>query len=262
MRVALPILLILPLSLLAQQPSADTKELLNRQAGVEMTFRNPRPPLAKLTFGLVGTAELSGRKLVRYSVAANGLAKGGPYILMSWDIGTKAPVISIQEVKVDNKGTIRCGDDAKDCPGAGPGAALVVGLSGMIGQPRRFVLTGSDKKPVAMGEAVPFPASGSDQNCTIEAVLMLPNGAATLVIGRGFQPNEAVRFASSSYDESIDSAKIADETGDVVTVVLPFVNGHDEGKTTVSMIGSRCRPSTAFSWGSYREELVDQAFNK
>ena len=49
---------------------------------------------------------------------------------------------------------------------------LSAGLSGMIGQPRRFILTGEDKLPIAMGEVVPFPASGNGGECSIEAVLL------------------------------------------------------------------------------------------
>jgi len=107
-----------------------------------------------------------------------------------------------------------------------------------------------------MGEVVSFPARGTDGRCSIEAVLLLPNGGATLILGRGFAPGEPVKFASASpYGESIESNKGADQSGDVMTVVLPFVKGHDEGKTSVTLNGSNCGPSTTFSWGYYREEL-------
>jgi hypothetical protein len=124
----------------------------------------------------------------------------------------------------------------------------------MLGQPRRFVLTGSDNKPLAIGEVVPFPARGTDQGCSIEAVLMMPNGAATLVIGRGFAAGETVKFESHSYDESVQSSHVANSDGQVVTAVLPFVKGHDEGHTAIALTGSKCHPSANFNWGVYREE--------
>jgi hypothetical protein len=262
MRFTLSILILLAVPLFGQQPPANTDQLtqeLNREAGVEMVFRNPLPPLAKLTFSPVETTEAKGRKLVRYSIVASGLAKPGPYILMLWDIETNTPVIAFQGLKVDSNGTLRCIQKTKDCPGGGPNDQLVLGFTGMAGQPRRLVLAGSDKKPIAMGEVVPFPASGSDQDCTIEAVLMRPNGSAIYVIGRGFQPGETVKLESSSYGESSNSDKTANGIGVVTTMLLPFVKGHDEGKSTITMTGSKCHPSTAINWGAYHEEQADPA---
>jgi hypothetical protein len=257
MRRALSILSLISASISAQQPALDAA-WLNREAGVEMLFRNPNPPVSRLVFTAVGTGELKGSKLIRYAITDSGLAQTGPYLLMTWDIGTKAPVVAIERVKIDEKGTLRCGDPKSDCPGGSPGSEVVVGLSGMMGQPRRFVLTGNDKKPIAMGEVVPFPAAGTDGQCSVEAVLLLPNAAATLILGRGFVPGEAVKFASSSpYGESVESNKIANQSGNVVTAVLPYVKGHDEGRTSVSLNGSRCRPNTTFKWGPYHEEPAE-----
>jgi hypothetical protein len=261
MRLVLPALILMTIPLLAQQAPVDTKEVAS-DAGVESVFRNPHPPLGRLTFRQAGMGELHGRKLVRYSVSVSGVSGAGPYILMTWDIGTNAPVNAVRDVKLDAQGRIRCGNAATDCAGAAPGAELVVGLTGMTGQPRRFILTGKDKKPIAMGEVVPFPAFGGDQNCTIEAVLIRPDASATLVIGRGFQPNEAVKFLSSSYDESVNSTKTADKNGETVSVVLPYVKGHSEGETKIKLVGARCQPGTEFRWGTYREEAASPAAKK
>jgi len=261
MRRALSILfLISPLS--AQQPALDAA-WLNREAGVEMVFRDPKPPVSKLVFTAVGTGELKGSKLIRYSVTDIRLAHSGPYLLMAWDIGTKAPVIAMERIVVDEKGALRCGDKKGDCPGGFAGSEVVVGVSGMLGQPRRFVLTGNDKKPIAMGEVVPFPAVGTDGQCSIEAVLLVPNASATLIVGRGFVPGEPVKFASSSpYGESVESNKNANQSRDVVTALLPFVKGHDEGSTSVAFNGSKCRPSTTFNWGSSHEEQAQLVPNR
>jgi hypothetical protein len=265
MRFTLSILALCAVPLLAQQPSPNPDQPdqeLNREAGLEMVFRSPLPPLAKLTFKAVETTEVKGRKLNRYSVATSRLTKPGPYILMLWDIQTNAPVIAFQDVKLDAKGTLRCAQKTKDCPGGGPNGELVLGFTGMAGQARRLVLAGADKKPLAMGEVVPFPASGTDQSCTIEAVLMRPDGSAVYVIGRGFEPDEAVKFESSSFDQSSSSDKTANEVGVLTTMLSPFVKGHDEGKTVITMTGSKCRPTTAFNWGVYHEEQADPTPDK
>ena len=257
MRLSLSILLLLTAPLLAQQAPVDVQQLqqdLNREAGVSLAFRDPRPPVARLTFKAIETTEAQGHKLIRYSVGIGEPVARGPYILMLWDIHTNTPVKEFQQLQIDEKGTLRCAQKTQDCPGGGPADELVIGFTGMIGQPRRLVLTGMDKKAIAMGEVVPFPASGTDQGCTIDAVLLRPNGSAVLIIGRGFQPGETVKLESSSYDQSSSGEKTAADTGQVVAVVLPFVKGHDEGKTSIAMSSSKCRPSTTFNWGAYHEE--------
>jgi hypothetical protein len=255
------LLLLVSAPILAQD--AEMAEGLDREAGLEIAFRNPSPPTAKLSFSAVRDDELNGRKLIRYSISVSGLTQKGPYILMTWDIGTNAPIIDMQDVTVDEKGTLRCGDKKDDCPGATPGAALVVGLSGMIGQPRRFVLTTSDKAVLAIGEAVPFPALGTDSGCNIEVVLLHPNGSVMLVTGRGFSPGEAVKYTSSSpHGESLESNNTADQAGNVSILVLPFVKGHDDGTTSVTFTGSKCHPTTQFNWGAYREEMTRPALGQ
>ncbi len=134
------------------------------------------------------------------------------------------------------------------------GDALVLHVTGMLGQPRSFVLTGDDKKPLALGEAVPFPAIGKDNQCSVESVLLRPNASAVLVIGQGFVPGEAVNDISSSRGEVIPGSLRADENGRVLTVVLPFEKGYDDGQTTYTYQNSKCHPSTTFNWGSYHEE--------
>jgi hypothetical protein len=261
MRRAFYLLLLLSTTpLLAQD--AKLAEQLNREAGIEITFRTPKPPIAKLNFNVVGQGDLKERKLIRYSISVSGLSKKGPYYLMTWDIGTEAPIIAIQHIAVHEKGTLRCGEKRDDCPGASPNSDLVVGLSGMIGQPRRFILTGEDKLPIAMGEVVPFPASGNGGECSIEAVLLRPNGAIALIEGKGFLPSETVKFMSSSpYREALESDKKADQAGNVLTVVLPFVKGHEEGTTSVTLTNSKCHPTTTFNWGAYREVGVQPVSN-
>jgi hypothetical protein len=114
------------------------------------------------------------------------------------------------------------------------------------------------KKPVAIGEVVPFPAIGTDKQCSTEAVLLFPNGAATLILGKGFGHGETVKFTSSSpYGEALQSSSNADDGGNVQRVVLPFVKGHDEGKTSVTFSGAKCRASATFNWGVYREERAE-----
>ena len=254
MRVLPAMLVLLASSLLGQESKLDTAKV-NGEATVELSFRDPKP-MVKLVLKEVERGTRAGLKTVSYSATVAGLSEKRPYILMSWDIGTDAPVIAIQGVRIDENGTLRCGS-TKDCPTGREGDVLLLRVSGMIGQPRRFVLTGSDKKPIALGEAVPFPALGSDNQCTLEAVILRPNASVVLVIGQGFVPGEDVRRVSTSSGETTGGSSKADSNGRVLSLVLPFVKGYDHGQTSYTYHGSKCSPNTTFNWGSYREEQSD-----
>lgn len=229
---------------------------LNGEATVELTFRNPNPPMARLVLKEVETGTRAGLKTISYSASVAGLSQKRPYILMSWEIGTDAPIIAIEGVRLDESGTLRCGA-TKDCPSGQAGDLLLLRVSGMIGQPRRFVLTGTDKKPFALGEAVPFPAVGKDNQCTVEAVILRPNASVVLLIGQGFVPGEEVKRLSTSSGETAGGSSKADTNGGVFSLLLPFAKGYDHGQTSYTYEGSKCHPTTTFNWGSYREEQSD-----
>jgi hypothetical protein len=251
MRVLLAILLLIS-QLIGQEPNPD-KQKLNDEATVELGFRNPAAPMARLVLTEVETGTRDGFKTISYSGSVAAFSQKGPYILMSWDIGTNAPVISIKGVRLDESGTLRCGA-TKDCPNGQAGSVLLLRVSGMSGQPRRFVLTGIDKKPLALGEAVPFPAVGKDNACMVEAVILRPNASVVLLIGQGFVPREEVKRLSTSSGETVRGSSKADANGRVLSLVLPFVKGHDHGQTSYTYEGSKCHPTTTFNWGAYREE--------
>jgi hypothetical protein len=255
MRILALVLLALAIRTAAQDEKA-VFERAEHEASLELLFRDPKPPIKRLVLESLGAGEQDGRKTISYTATAEGLPRDKSYILMSWDIGTRAPIIALDDIRLSEHGTLQCGERTQ-CPGSKPGASLILTVSGMLGQPRRFVLTGNDKQPVAMGEVVPFPARGSDNGCSAEAVILVPNAAITLLIGEGFSPGEVVKQRSSSRGEVIDREFQASPNGRVLTAVLPYVKGFDDGETQFTFQGSRCRPATAFRWGPYREERAE-----
>lgn len=216
-----------------------------------MKFRAPSAEYTTLVLKPLGPSEVTGRKAVRYSFAAKGLTTAETYSLMTWDLGEKEPTVLIKGLKVDAKGTLRCGADP--CEGGTAGADAIVTLTGMMGQPRRFVLSDS-KKAVAMGVVVPFPASGTDSGCTVEAILLSRNAEGVLIVAKGFGPNEKLDLMTTSFGELSKTDAQAEANGTYMSMLLPYVEGHAEGSTTVSLIGEKCRPTTTFRWGAYKEE--------
>jgi len=220
--------------------------------------------MARLVLKEAETGTRAGLKTVAYSVSVAGLSQKKSYILLSWDIGTDAPVVETEGVRIvetegvriDENGTLRCGN-TKDCPPGHEGDVLFLRVTGMIGQPRRYVLADSDKNLVAAGEAVPFPAIGRDNQCTAEAVILQPNASLVLMIGEGFVPREEVKKVSVSNGETVRGSSKADSDGRVLSLILPFVKGYDHGQDSYTFQGSKCHPNALFNWGPYREERSD-----
>ncbi len=245
------VVLLVAAPLLAQQPAADVIDKINREAGLEMKFRTPAAEYASLALKPVGVSEVAGHKAVRYSLSANGLTATETYSLMTWDLGEKEPTVFLKGLKADAKGALRCG--AEECSGGSAGAEVVIALTGMSGQPRRFVLSDS-KKAVAMGEVVPFPATSTDGGCSIEAVLLSRNAEGVLILAKGFEPNEKLDLATIAFGELSKTDGQAEANGTYMSMLLPYVEGHAEGTTTMSLTGMKCRPTTTFRWGAYKEE--------
>ncbi len=237
-------------------PPARGVQALNQLAAVEQGFRVPPAAVVRLEFSPLGTGAAEGRKFVRYRVLAKGLDRSRGYILLSWDIGSDSPEVRLEHVKVDEKDVIACGQK-EGCPENGPDETVELALSGKRGQPRRFVLMGENHRAVALGEVIPFPAEGRDGACAVEAVMLEPMATAVLIVGRGFAPGEMVRDSTASYGEAHQGTKAADEKGETVSVILPFVAGHASGSTTVTLKGAHCAPRTSFTWGVYDEEVPD-----
>jgi hypothetical protein len=87
--------------------------------------------------------------------------------------------------------------------------------------------------------------------------MLRPNASVVLLIGEGFVPGEEIKRLSLSSGETTGGSSKADTNGRVLSLVLPYVKGHDHGQTSYSYEGSKCHPTTTFNWGSYREEQSD-----
>lgn len=254
--MALLVSLALCLPLCGQATTYD-QATIDQKSTLETAFRDPRPPLQKITFHFIDETVVNGLKAKRYSLSVKGLGRGRSYGLMTWDLASSGPVLSLVAVRLNDNDVVTCGDEANPCPGAPNGSGVVLTLTAMQGQPRRYMLIGADRKPVAMGEVVPFPVEGKDRRCTVEAVALTPNSEAMLIVGRGFAPGEKLQLTSSSRGEVVKGAGNATAAGGYRTVILPYVRGFDEGVTQVTLKGAACSPQLKFRWGPYGEVVSE-----
>lgn len=81
------------------------------------------------------------------------------------------------------------------------------------------------------GRNSPFSRDVKDSKCTVEAAVLRPDVALTLLIGEGFAPSEVVKQSSASRGGQLE--------GEVLRAVLPFVRGFNNGQTSGTLQGSK-----------------------
>ena len=253
MRFFLPLLLLLSPLLAQEAATSDDQEWLQKEVGLEQMFRTPPDKFLPLAFHRIDTLKLNGAERVRYSIRAAGLRPDKHYVFMAWELGSEAPKVMLPSVQVDAKGVLRCDSEATDCPG-GAGAQVNVAVSNNPGQPSRFVVADEEEQPLAIGEIIPEPSTVTDHACSLETVLLRPDGTIALLTGHGFDPGEDIKVIHTSFDEHVANSGKASNKGDYQTVLLPFAKGHDAGETMVTMNSSGCELSTHFHWGAKKEE--------
>ncbi|HEV2490144.1 MAG TPA: hypothetical protein VGT03_10075 [Candidatus Acidoferrales bacterium] len=199
----------------------------------------------------------TGRQtVVFYRIMTSGMPKDGLYqlVLTSFDLQPKP----IQwGISLDESGQAVCSGQAGGCGQAGEGNDPIdLGLVAAKGEPKRFTLVSQDGKVKAFAYVVPFPIKASDGACSIEAILLLQHAEAVLIQGAGFAANSTVHMKSSSESEVIEGELKADVSGNVFTVLLPYVKGKTDGTGKVSFTSPACSPSLTYQWGlhSFQEQ--------
>lgn len=198
----------------------------------------------------VTTKETSRRStgkqtVVSYRIMTSGLPKDKTYelLLTSFDLQPR-PIA--QGFTLDESGQVL----------GGPNDPLDLGLVAAKGEPKRFSLVSEDGQAKAFFYVTPFPVRGTDKGCSIEELLLTQNAEAVLIEGSGFAPDVAVHMKALSETEPHEADLKADASGDVSTVLLPFVKGKTDGTGKVTFSTTACSPSLTYQWGlhSFQEQ--------
>lgn len=200
----------------------------------------------------IARTKTNGQVEVKYHVFLNGAPKDQTYSLVSWPINAREFSETLKGMSLLEDGLVvcagraddQCGDpDKKDDP-------VDFTFHPAEGEPSRLALISANSKAKVFFVIVPVPILKKDNNCTLEAMRLLPKYELVLIRGTGFQPNENLQFKSRSFDETHDSAVSADDHGEYVSGLLPFVKGKTKGTTEVKLIGANCGLALSFEWGN------------
>lgn len=213
-------------------------------------------PGASITLKETSRKSTGKQTVVFYRIIASGMPKDKLYtlVLTSFDLQPK-PIM--EGITLDESGQAVCSGQPGGCAGSGEENDPVdLGLVAAKGEPKRFTLVSEDGQVKAFTYVTPFPVTGVDRGCSIEAILLLQHAEAVLIRGSGFAANSAVHMKAMSETEQQESDLKADSSGDVFTVLLPYVKGKTDGTGKVTFASQTCSPSLIYEWGlhSFKEQ--------
>jgi len=213
-------------------------------------------PGASITLKETSRRSTGKQTVVFYRIIASGMPKDKLYslVLTSFDLQPK-PIM--EGITLDGSGQAVCSGHLGGC--AEPGEEndpVDLGLVAARAEPKRFTLVSEDGQVKAFTYVIPFPVTGVDRGCSIEAILLLQHAEAVLIQGSGFAANAAVRMKAMSETEQQENDLKADSSGGIFTVLLPYVKGKTDGKGKVTFASQTCSPSLTYQWGlhSYKEQ--------
>lgn len=235
------------------QESADlvarAKEDAIRRSNVEKNW-GPKmnSPGVVASLKEIARHDTGGHTAVIYRILTTGLPDDGIYSLTSVDLNLNVSTV-LDGITLDKSGQAICAGTSGTCSGDAPNDPVSLTIFAARGEPKRFALVSKDEKTKAFVSVTPFPITGTDQGCSIEAILLTPNAEVMLIHGSGFDRNSVIHSVATSEKEKQEGDVKSDATGDVYETQLPYVKGHVMGSSKVTLISKTCSPSISYQWG-------------
>ena len=203
----------------------------------------------------ISRANVKGKLEVQYHIFVTGAPKDPTYTLVDWPPNHPDPAPSIAGLSIMEGGLVVCAGRATDqCSHPDrperkdvPVKLVFYPLDGEI---YRLALVSQDQKAKIFFVVIPAPIQATDNGCTLEVVSLRLKNELVLIRAKGFQPNEAVGFESTSYEQTHTLSDQADANGEYQLPMQPFVAGKSGGATEIKLAGAKCALALKFQWGN------------
>ncbi len=207
-------------------------------------------PGMKATMQFLDKRDAGGLLVSEYHVKVSGAPHNQVYTLMTWPIMLSGPVRLMDGLVVARDGTVGCPPDSTaSCAKEFKGAELRLAYSPVKGEIFRHALVSDDQKSRIFFSLVPDPILTNDKACSLEVVRLSPLFELVLIRGRGFPPDETLRFHEQSYQEVHDLPVTANDEGEFQAQLTPKVKGRTTGTADVVVTSKTCAPTISFDWG-------------
>lgn len=188
---------------------------------------------------------------VTFSLHATGFQPGDSLTLLRWPLDSSVKQITTG-LTVDASGQVICPEISQgNCLASmQPGDPVHIKEIAARGEPLRVAVVEAKTQKRAETTLIPFPLENTSGSCKLEAILGTKNAGLVLLEGVGFPQNAKVEIHIVTYGQDHPVTTTTTPTGGLVVAVLPAVNGHTSGTTTISYKGDSCSPSVSFPWGA------------
>ena len=195
--------------------------------------------------------EEQGKLMVQYHIFLKGAPKDQLYKSFNWPVNLAEPSETMRGLTLRSDGLVICAgrtpeqcgsSDKKDDP-------VEFTFLPVKGEIYREALVSEDGNTKVFFAIIPDPIISTDKGCTIEAIRIQPKFETAMLRGKGFKANENLLFTAKSYEEEHQLQVKADNNGEFVMSLMPFVKGKESGKTDLKLKGANCAPSISFEWG-------------
>jgi len=234
--------------------AAQAKEIIQQSILLQATWQDVHTPHQAKFEAVLRKQEkdADGATKQYYEFHVEGLPTGQQYQLERWPIATLHFFTIAAAAKINEAGMLICADTKKPCyEETGVGSPVGIWLRSAQGEPLRFVLSTEDDKIRITATVVPFPATGTDQGCTLKLLRLIPNGQIVFTRGEGFPPRSDVTLIVESSGKKEKEHVTVTEDGLILNAESPSMSGgKDSGELRVTATkGSSCHPSAVISWG-------------
>jgi hypothetical protein len=239
----------------AQQKALEARRLVNAIDTLARNQVNWGPAMSTPGYSLAlidkGHKSSPEGTQVTFSLHATGFQPGDSLTLLRWPLDSTVKQITTG-LTVDASGQVICPEISQgDCLASmQPGDPVHVKEIAARGEPLRVAIVEAKTQNRAETTIIPFPIENTSGSCKLEAILGTKNAGLVLLEGSGFPQNTKIEIHIVTYSQDHPITTTTNATGGLVVAVLPAVNGHTSGTTTISYKGSSCSPSVSFPWGA------------
>jgi len=239
----------------AQEKALETKRILTAINTLARNQVNWGPAMSTpgYSVALVNKGDKSSPQgtQVTFTLHATGFQPGDSLTLLRWPLDSSVKQITTG-LTVDSSGQIICPEISQgDCLASmQPGDPVHVKDIAARGEPLRVAIVEAKTNKRAETTVIPFPIENSSGSCKLEAILGTKNAGLVLLEGAGLPANTKVEIHILSYGKDRPVTTTTTASGGLVVAVLPAIEGHTSGTTTISYKGDSCSPSVSFPWGA------------
>lgn len=233
-----------------QQEQVEAQKAADFLVKTTLVFETGSTPGTRIELSEISRTTLDGHLVVTYGVHVNGAPEDATYTVLDWPVNRAEPRVLAPQAYIAADGQLCVAASQQSGPCKSP---IQIRIQPVKGEPLRFMIVSEDQKTRVVTLTVPDPVTGEDRGCSLEAIRLTTKFEAALIRGKGFKPNEKVKYVSNSAGEVVHSTAAIGANGELLMLMEPAVKNKTTGTDRIEFKASNCSPVISFKWGTTEE---------